>query len=126
MIMKLLHKLLMCSLAVLSAACTADIPFVWDEDNNKQITPVEPIPDFVPDYDTEIHDYDGTLANDADNDVVSSDKSLYWEANKFTNEIRVTFSGSSAKVESSLSGLVTNIDGAYVTVDLASSGVKKC
>jgi hypothetical protein len=124
MIMKALH-VISCLFVGLTTACTADIPFVWDEpENTTPVTPVEPIPDFVPDYDTAIHEYDGTVAADADNDVVGSDKSLYWEANKFTNVINVTYSGNTAKVESSLTALVTKIDGAYVAVDLAASGIK--
>jgi hypothetical protein len=119
--MKAIYKLLSLSVVTFTTACTADIPFTWEEPE----TPVVPsIPDFTPDYDTAIHEYDGTMANDAANDVAGSDKSLYWEANDFSKIIRVTFEGSTAKVESTVSNLVYKVDGAYVTVDMSASNVK--
>lgn len=118
--MKAIYKLLSCSVLAFSTACTADVPFVWTEPE----TPANTVPEFEPDYDTAIHEYDGTLANDADNDVVGNDKSFYWEANNFNNVIKVTFNGTTATVESSISNLTYDIDGAYVTVDMAKTGVK--
>lgn len=107
-------------LAMAISGCTADVPFVWTEPE----TPSNTVTEFVTDFDTTIRDYDGTTATDAANDVVGSDKSFYWEANKFSNKINVIFSGNTANVETSISGLVTDINGAYVTLDMGTNEVK--
>lgn len=115
-----LHNIIPCIAAALLASCTADVPFTWTEPD----TPTAVTPELTTDIDTTIRDYDGTTASDADNDVVGNDKSFYWEANKFTNKVNVTFSGNTATVASALTGLVTSIDGAYVTIDMATNAVK--
>lgn len=78
----------------------------------------------APDFDPIITAYGGEKADDADNDVVGSDDDIYWEANDFDNTVLVTFSGTAATVETSNADILTNVDGAYVTIDLQSNSVK--
>jgi hypothetical protein len=115
-----LYKFAPCVIAIMLSACTADVPFSWTEPES----PSNEIPVFEADFDTSIHEYDGSTATDAANDIVGTDKSFYWEANKFTEKVTVTFSGNTANVESSVSGLITHINGAYITLDMASNSVK--
>jgi hypothetical protein len=115
-----IYKLIPCLTAALMASCTADVPYVWSEQDQ---TPSSDL-GFTTDFEYTIHEYDGTTATDASSDVVGSDKSFYWEANKFTNKINVTYSGNTATVETELSGIVTSVSGAYVTIDMATNAVK--
>ena len=65
----------------------------------------------------------GEWAQDAAQDVVSSDADFYVEANTFTSRVVVTFNGSTATVETSNSSIKANISGAYVTIDMQSNSV---
>jgi hypothetical protein len=114
------YRLIPGIIAFALAGCTADIPFSWTEPES----PTTSVPEFSADFDTNIYEYDGSLATDAANDIVGSDKAYYWEANKFTRKVNVTFNGSTATVETSVSGIETHIDGAYVTIDIASNSMK--
>jgi hypothetical protein len=115
-----IHRILPAILAIVFAGCTADVPFTWTEPETPNIDDTT----FVLDFDTTIHPYDGTTATDAANDIAGSDKDFYWEANKYSAKVNVTFSGTGAKVESTLSGIVSSVDGAYVAIDMATNGVK--
>lgn len=77
-----------------------------------------------PTLDSTIEEYDGEKANDASSDVVGTDEDLYWEANDFSTTVTVAFSGTTATVESTNSDVLTNVDGAYVTIDMLTNSVK--
>ena len=76
-----------------------------------------------PTFDSTIYDYDGTLANDADKDIVGTDTDFYWEANTFSNIVNITYNGSTATVTSSNNKIITDTNGAYVTVDFQTNSV---
>lgn len=103
------------------------------KDTDTSFTPVEPpsqeeevtpSPDDgdVPSYDGEIYDYDGETATDGANDVVGTDKDLYWEANSFDAKVSVVYNGNSATVTSSSSKVESHIDGAHVVIDMLTQG----
>jgi hypothetical protein len=114
-----IYRFILCMTVAVMVGCTADIPFTWTEPGSSTTTT-----EFTAELDTIIHEYDGTTATDAADDVVGSDKDLYWESNKFTSKINVTYSGNEATVETSLSDVETYIDGAYVAINMAANGVK--
>ncbi len=77
-----------------------------------------------PNLDIDLSQYDGRTATDADMDAVGTDEDLYWEANSFTDEVRVTFSGDGATVETSNGKILSDVQGAYVTIDMLTNSVK--
>jgi hypothetical protein len=113
-------KLLLCTIAASITGCTADIPFTWTEPE----TPSSNASELSTDLDITIHKYNCETATDVATDIVGNDKSYYWEANSFTEKVCVTFSGNTANVETNVAGLVTHINGAYVTVDFATNTAK--
>ncbi len=74
--------------------------------------------------DVQIVEYNGQKASDADKDIVGTDEDIYWEANDFTNEVTVTYSGEDATVEVNDANILCNVDGAYVTIDMLTNSVK--
>ncbi len=76
--------------------------------------------------DVVIADYDGERADDADNDVVGDNEDFFWEANDFSNEVKVVFSGETATVETDSKKVYYDIQGSYVAIDMATEGVSKC
>ncbi|MCC8114714.1 MAG: carbohydrate-binding domain-containing protein [Bacteroidales bacterium] len=78
-----------------------------------------------PDFDPVISAWDGQKATDSASDAVGSDKDFYHELNTFSNTVTVTYSGSSATVSSTNSQILTNVTGAYVTIDMATNDVDK-
>jgi hypothetical protein len=76
-----------------------------------------------PSFDAIITEYDGSTAQDADLDIVGSDTDFYWEANSFTNIVNINYNGTSATVQSSNNKIITNVSGAYVTVDFQTNAV---
>jgi hypothetical protein len=79
--------------------------------------------DIKPTFNATISDYDSTVATDAANDVVGSDADFYWEANSFTNTVKIAYDGGTATVQSSNSKIITDTSGAYVTVDFQTNSV---
>jgi hypothetical protein len=80
---------------------------------------------FSPSFLGDIVAWDGTTADDAENDVVGTDKDIYEEVNTFSNTVTVNFNGSSATVESSSKKILTYTTGAYVTIDAQTNDVSK-
>jgi hypothetical protein len=74
--------------------------------------------------DNTITAYAGEMAGDAANDVVGTDEDLYWEANSFTTKVYVTYNGESATVNSDSKKVLSNVSGAYVTIDMLTNSVK--
>ncbi len=68
--------------------------------------------------------YDGQKASDADKDIVGTDEDIYWEANDFSYEVIVSYTGESAMVEVSNADILYNVEGAYVTIDMLTNSVK--
>lgn len=77
----------------------------------------------VPDFDSTITIWDGEKADDADLDVVGTDKDIYHELNTFSNTVTVVYDGSGATVTSSSRNIVTDVSGAYVTIDMLTNSV---
>lgn len=77
-----------------------------------------------PSFDSAIADYDGSLATDAASDVVGTDEDLYWEANDFTNVVKVVYNGNTATVTSTNSSVISHVSEAHVTIDLLTNSVK--
>ncbi len=77
----------------------------------------------APDFDSTIYEYSGQKASDADKDVVGTDKDFYWEANTFGNTVKVTYSGSSATVETSNKDILYYTSGAHVVIDMQTNAV---
>lgn len=78
----------------------------------------------APSFDPTISSWDGTLASDASLDAVGTDEDLFWEANSFTTEVKVTYDGTKATVTTSSKEVVSHTDGANVTLDLQTASVK--
>lgn len=77
----------------------------------------------APSFDAKIYSWDGSTATDAASDIVGSDADFYYEANKFTNIVKIAYNGDNATVESSNSDIIVHQTGAYVTVDMATNTV---
>jgi hypothetical protein len=77
----------------------------------------------APTFDSVIAAWSGQTATDAANDVAGTDEDFYYEANKFKNTVRVTYSGDNATVETTNSNVLIHQTGAYVTVDMATNTV---
>ena len=75
----------------------------------------------TPNYD--IAPWNGIVATDSSSDAVGSDADLYHELNSFNNMVIVRYNGTSASVDSSTTGIKSHIDGAHVTLDMASNSV---
>jgi len=77
-----------------------------------------------PSFDSTIEEYDGEKADDAASDKVGSDEDFYWEANTFSDTVKVVYSGTSANVTTTNANVLSNVDGAYVTIDMLTNSVK--
>lgn len=77
----------------------------------------------APDFDTQIYPYQGQTATDADKDIVGTDEDIFWEANKFKNKVKVTYSDNTATVETDCADIIANVSGAHVTVDMLTNSV---
>lgn len=118
----------MSAIAIALAACgTTDY-----DDNSNFYNPTQPndtgsstssSDGDAPAFDSTISAWDGSTATDAADDTVGNDADIYYEANSFTNTVKITYSGESATVSSSNSGILIHQTGAYVTVDMASNSV---
>ena len=57
------------------------------------------VENFTPEIDYKENGYDGGKASDKDNDTVVSNDAIYWENLSIAGKITVTYSGNTAKVE---------------------------
>lgn len=80
----------------------------------------------APSFDITIYDYDGRLADDSDKDVVGTDTDIYWEANKFSSKIIITWSDSRVSVENGNSDVKCYSKGGHVVVDMLTNSVSSC
>jgi hypothetical protein len=117
---------------LLTACSTNDDGFSWstpelpDDGGNTNVSggSSSSSSSITPDFNAVITAYDGTKATDASRDVVGDDADFYWEANSFSTTVKVVYDGNKATVESSSNKVITNVDGAYVTVDMLTNSVK--
>lgn len=108
-------------------SCTSDddvIEYTGDNVQQQGTTEGNASDGDSPDFDSTISDYDGETADDATNDVVGSDEDIYREVNTFSDTVKVVYSGTTATVTTTNSGILTNIHNAYVTVDMLTNEVK--
>ncbi len=98
-----------------------DSPFGNNNDNNQYNDGDDGT---APEFDATIYAWRGEMADDAALDVVGSDEDLYWEANKFSDTVKVVYSGSSATVTTTNSDILYYVSGAYVTIDMLTNSVK--
>lgn len=78
----------------------------------------------TPEIDTENDGWDGTLADDASEDIVGDDAAVYWEKGGFTKTVTVDYNGSEAEVTNGDEDIICHIDGADVTIDLETNAVE--
>lgn len=126
--MKHINPILSLATTIALASCSTNEPVFPDgppEWGNGQETPNMPGQDDgnIPDFDTRILPYQGQTANDADKDIVGTDEDIYWEANNFKNKVKVNYSGEIATVETDCEDIISNVSGAYVTIDLMTNSV---
>lgn len=76
----------------------------------------------APDFDKEIKPFDPTIRA-TDTYTPSTDNDVYWQANTFTDTVKVVYNGATAKVTASASTIKTHVDGAYVAIEL--TGINK-
>lgn len=86
----------------------------WDSDDGD-----------APSFDTTIYDYDGQLADDLDQDIVGTDKDIYWEANTFSNKLKITFSSGTVSVENDNKDIICYTEGSHVVVDMLTNSVSE-
>lgn len=86
--------------------------------------PAQSVLDEAAGFDYTIADYNGEKAYDAASDIVGEDADIYWEANEWKDTVRVTYSGTSASVSTSNEKILSDIQGAYVTLDMQTNSVK--
>ena len=75
----------------------------------------------APNYD--IAPWNGATATDGGDDSIGSDADIYHEANNFTQLVVVRYNGSSASISTTTADIESYIDGAHVTIDMASNSV---
>ncbi len=78
----------------------------------------------APEMDYTISEWDGEKADDASADVVGVEEDFYWEANKFSTKVYVTYAGKSATVACDNEDVIADVQDAYVTLDLLTNSVK--
>ena len=71
----------------------------------------------LPSFDTAIQMWNGETADDADKDIVGTNADIYHELSSFTRKVTVSYSGNTASVITTVPGIKSYVDGAYVTID---------
>ncbi len=118
--------------AILAAGClSACSDKASDEDFNKR--PNDTNPDdtggngtddgSIPDFDQLISAWEGETADDKSLDIVGTDKDIYHELNSFSNTVTVVYNGAEATVACSNPQILTDVQGAYVTIDMQTNSV---
>lgn len=112
-----------CALAVLFA-CTPidpDGPQNPEEEGNKENV----TENFTPEIPSEENGYDGGTADDKKEDVVVSGDPIYWENVTFANKVNVTYSGNTAKVETTSANVKSYVTDADVAIDVTGLGASE-
>lgn len=90
------------------------------------VGPVEPTPEppasKAPEFDPEIRSFD-TATRATDSYTPGDDNDVYWQANTFTQTVRIDYEGATAKVTTSSSNVKTKVSGAHVALNI--SGTEK-
>lgn len=77
----------------------------------------------LPSFSQGLVEWHGERADDAAKDVVGTDKDLYHELSSFPHTVTVSYHGDNASVTTTNTNILTNVNGAYVTVDFQSRSV---
>lgn len=80
---------------------------------------------FTPEIDYKENGYDGGKASDKDNDAVVSNDAIYWENLSIANKITVTYSGNTAKVETTAKDVKSYVTDADVAIDVTGLGASE-
>jgi hypothetical protein len=118
------------------AACMAlCLTACSNEEPNPEIEEVETTPEAttptyspedLPTFSYDIPNYDGSVATDSADDLPDyDDADLYYEANSWTNTVKVTYADATAAVEGLTSDITATISGANVDLNLGSSAQVK-
>ena len=101
--------------ALIIGACS---PQQSSENNQQESSNTDK--EYTEEIDPTDKEYNGDTAEDSKDDIVGDDEETYWEASDFDKKVSVQFSGTSATVESSISGVTYYTNDGYVTIDTGS------